>query len=682
MSSWRGVPDFSQPLNLLTASTAGAENVGWRLYPATDEKNLFVYLPSRLEFAMREKNVGEAAELDFTIEAVRGSNPFKPPAPYGVLSFRLRPAPFPSEALAVLLPEHPGATVVPALCSSGWLWLQLLTGTANAEDLNAAAEFGTPVPLASNGMDSARSIRRLTQLQLSLLKRVLQEGTLTFTAHAQMELWGRAARLPVRLDFDPTALLAALRKQANAQGCLPRSALFDFWMLRLSGDERTTADLPITFLDAANAATPVLTEDTTTTHSGSITNVATVLKASGGFGAATTVPALLAQVLADWTAAELTAMIPPAALNSASEPLHPFCRLIELLNPPALVRWDLNQERLIPMPVLLEFNPFEAARQAVAAGGLAAVLTETIVPALDPGIVSLTLAANLPDNLQGVLHLGVDLLAPAHPPQRVQPLSASLLFDNPQAVQTVNWRFSPVEEIRYQSAGFAMVRFQSSGGGSVIRRLAGKPVSHGTNYCLLSITDFPVGFVSIKASDMLLTEALVTGVCSYTDPDNATQLELAFDLNSAHPLVTLCLPLAALPLARLRLEAHSISQNNGATEQVLMIGEFPAHGLRLDLTNLREYGLHAISVEVEFDAPVALVAIDLLPEGKLNQPEVATVLSLTPAQPARSWSYFAAAPFCAGYLYRVHGPADQPPGSWSAVKSPFDPLKLKATQLR
>ena len=378
MNLWRGVPDLSRPEEIL----------GYTLFPAGDAANLFVYLPGRLEVAPREN---APAELDFSIESVHGQNPFKPPQPYGVLDLRLHAAPFSADAFDALRRKYPGASLTPALFRRGWLRLVSTSanGSTNDGSTNSGATnsdaFQAPVALTSNGLDATRYIRRLAQDEVSLLRRVLQEATLTYSAVAEMEIEGLTDHVPARLDFSPAALLAALQALADAQGCLACSKLVDFWM-------QDVAHLPVTPLE--------------------------------GFD--TIDRARLAHTLADWTLAEYAVSVPSPVL-----PAVPTCRLQPPQPLPDVVRWDLHLDKLVPRVVLLTLDPFDAARQVVAANGLESVLTETVVPTLETGVVSLTIAANLPDNLQGVLHMGVNLLAPPTPPQRVHPLTAGLMFDEP-----------------------------------------------------------------------------------------------------------------------------------------------------------------------------------------------------------------------------------------------------------
>ena len=614
MNLWRGVPDLSRPEEIL----------GYTLFPAGDAANLFVYLPGRLEVAPREN---APAELDFSIESVHGQNPFKPPQSYGVLDFRLHAAPFSAEAFEALRQKYPGASLTPALFRRGWL--RLVSTSANESTSDGATNsdaLQAPVALASNGLDATRYIRRLAQDEVSLLRRVLQEATLTYSAVAEMEIEGLTDHVPARLDFSPAALLAALQALADAQGCLACSKLVDFWM-------QDVAHLPVTPLE--------------------------------GFD--TIDRARLAHTLADWTLAEYAVCVPSPVL-----PAVPTCQLQPPQPLPDVVRWDLHLDKLVPHVVLLTLDPFDAARQVVAANGLESVLTETVVPTLETGVVSLTVAANLPDNLQGVLHMGVNLLAPPTPPQRVHPLTAGLMFDDPQARQTVNWQFSPVEEEAYQYTTFVFVRQAGS-----IRRYEGQPTAHRGPYLLLSVADFPLGFVPVKASVLLLSQALIQGVCRYPDAQTGADVTLPFELNSAQPAVTLTLPAAVLPQATIHLQACALQG-----QAMLTLGDSPARGLSLDLLNLREYGPHAIQVTLEFDVPgVVLVALELLPEATGDQPAQAGVIALTPDSPQATWRYFAASPFQAGYQYRRRAEDGAPPVAWSAVQSPFEALKLKVSQL-
>jgi hypothetical protein len=609
MISWRGVPDFSQQLEL----------PDFTLFPAGDGVNLFVYLPKRLSVAPAE---GKGGGPDFSLELVFGQNPFQPPKPYGVLDFRLCSEPFTDAALEALRRDHPGAAVTPALFTSGWLRIVKFADSGQVSDSSGA--LATPVALASNGLDGTRYVRRLSLDEFNIAKSFLQQAVLSYTAWAEMVIEGLTESLPASLEFQPAALRAALRQQADSQGRLPIRQLVEFWM-------QDKDSLPLT--------------------------------ASEGFDSVERMR--LARTLADWTLAEYAASVP-----SPSLPIQPTCQLSMSRTQVELARWDLRQQRLVSRVALLQLNPFEAARQVASTAGLQSVVHETVVPPLETGVVSLTVAANLPEALQGVLHLGVNLLALPTPPQRVQALSASLLFDDPKAKQTVNWRFSPVETASYQYTTFVYLREAG-----VIRRLDGAATQHSGPYLLLGVADFPLGFVPARASGLLLTQAVIKGVCVYTDSIKGAT-EFPFQLDANHPAMTVALPMTALPEALIRLQACAL----GGTE-VLFLGDLPPRGVRLDLPSFPQYGPHEVPIEVEFDTGTSLVALELLPLANSDHPEAATVLAFTPGQSRATWHYLAASPFQAGYQYRRQAGADEKPLAWTSVGAPPEPLKLKTSQL-
>jgi hypothetical protein len=637
MISWRGVPDFSQQLEL----------PDFTLFPAGDGANLFVYLPKMLRVAPAE---GGGGGPDFSLELVFGQNPFQPPQPYGVLDFRLCSEPFNDAALEALRLDHPGAAVTPALFTSGWLRIVKLadngagssasSSSAGGTDSIAASSAGTiadsgqvsdasgalatPVALASNGLDGTRYVRRLSLDEFSIAKSFLQQAVFSYTAWAEMTMEGLTESLPASLEFRPAALLAALRQQADSQGRLPISQLVEFWM-------QDKESLPLT--------------------------------ASEGFDSVERIR--LAQTLADWTLAECAVSVP-----SPSLPIQPTCQLSIPQTLAELARWDLRQQRLVPRVVLLQLDPFEAARQVAATVGLQSVVHETVVPPLETGVVSLTIAANLPEAPQGILHLGVNLLALPTPPQRVQALSASLLFDEPKVKQTVNWRFSPIETVSYQYTTFVYLREAG-----VIRRLDGPATKHSGPYLLLGVADFPLGFVPVRASELLLSQAVIKGVCVYTDSIKGAT-EFPFELDAKHPAMTVVLPTTALPDALIRLQACAL----GGTE-VLFLDDLPPRGGRLDLPSFPQYGPHEVPIKVDFDTGTTLVALEFLPQANSGQPETATVLAFTPGQPQATWHYLATSPFQAGYQYRRQAGADERPLAWTSVGAPPQALKLKTSQL-
>ena len=617
MTTAHGLPDFAAPLELEDAV----------LYPAAGEVNHFICLPRRLEVAPRADRAGKP---DFSLELVRGQSPFLPPEPYGVLDFRVRPASFSATALAAARASNAGAVVTPVLFQRGYLRLQVTTGSTTLSPAQLA-ELETPFPLVSNGLDTVRFIRRLSPEAATLLKEVLVEGRLTFSAVAEMEILGRADRMSARVTFQRSDLQAALAAVADAQARLTYEDIVTFWM-------QAPDRLPL-----------AVTGDSTAGDQ-----------------------ERLARALADWTVASFTTFV------AAPDAVVPTWQLKDGSENDSAETWDLSQERMVPRVTLLQLDPFQAAQQLVATEGLEAVWQETVVPPLESGVATLVVGTNLPHAVHGILKLGVSLLAPPKPPLRPHPLSDSLLFDDPEELHRINWRFSPQEPVRYEYTTFVLLREAGT-----IRRLLGEPTPHDSTYLLVGANDFPLSFIVIGASELLLQEANVRGIyyrsaegAPGNGPDGVSDAPLpdaiSFALSLEQPQVSLALPREAVPAFEISLEA--CAHTDGAS---LPLGPFPARSLGLDLPSFPHFGPQTVEVTVEFDGDVPLVALDFLPEDE-DDPEQVTVLTFTPALPSRRWHYFAPSPFRSGYRYRRH---DDEAGAWSALQSPFPALTIRASEI-
>ncbi|MCC6456068.1 MAG: hypothetical protein IT328_14030 [Caldilineaceae bacterium] len=604
------LPDFSHPI----------QHPEYILFPAADVPNLYVHLPRTLEIASRD----DAATPDFMLELVRGFSPFLPPKPYGLLDFRLRPAAFSVQALTDLRLANPQAVVAPAAMTRGWLRLKPTVGSEiDAGELDAA-ELAAPIELASNGLEMLRLFRRLSPDGISLLKQVLQKSLMTFVAQVEVEIQGLAPRLPVELTLQGVALLERLNGMARQQR-ITYPQLVDFW-------KQDAALLPVEFAS----------------------DLAQVDRD------------LLAIALADWTIADYGVYTP-----CTGEPLQPTV-LLHGQQPPQILRWNLAQRKVVHNVFLLDSDPFTMAQQTVSAQGIEALYHETIVPPVQTGAVSLSVATNLPSAIQGVLELGVNLFAPPRPPARVHALTASLQFDlqdaaSLEAAQTVNWLFAPLEAVEFELSTFALA--QTASGPQLLQ---GNSRPHAGTYLLLNVADFPLRFVSIRADASLLASASIVGNSSYP-ADNGSVVEHPFELTSSNPLVTLSIPLAHVEQAQVRLEARSL-----AADAQLPIGTFPAQSQRLSLFSLPTYGPHAIDIEVIFDQALPLLAFEFLAEEDAEHLEKAAPLAFTPAQTKGRWSYFATSPFRAGYRFR-RLPNDGSVEDWSSLQSPFTPLRLLAS---
>jgi hypothetical protein len=331
--------------------------------------------------------------------------------------------------------------------------------------------------------------------------------------------------------------------------------------------------------------------------------------------------------------------------------------------------WDLSQPKVVPKIFMLTLNPFEEARRVAQAQGVQAVLHETVVPPLDTGFETVLVSANLPPGIQGVRSLGVHLVAPPSPPQRVHPLTASKRFNQPGEIHRIDWRFAPLEPVEFEYQTFVV---PSAGS---VEQIFGQPTRHTGNYLNLNVADFPLAFVPLSASELLLQEGTIQGTCRYPQPESGTQTEIPFALTAAQPAITLALPREAAAQASLAMEAVSLEDGTR-----LALGSFPARGTRLDLMSLATYGPHTIDIEAVFDQALPLLAIDLLPQGQPETPQHLSTLALTPEKPVAQWSYFANSPFRAGYRYRQRA-LDGTTGAWSTILLPSERLVLIASQL-
>jgi hypothetical protein len=552
---------------------------------------------------------------DFSLELVRGENPLLPPAPYGVLDLRLRPRYRIDEALRALRDRHPSRMISRASFSAGFLRLRPL---GDATDV--PADLLEPVPLSWNGLGVARWILRLSPDGITLLTRSLQSELLALAAAAEVELFGVSPRLPLQVHFDPRSLLEMMLARADAQRRIA-------WADLVALFRRDPASLSIGLVGAADG----VDRDE------------------------------LAGALADRVRLRFGAFIP-----SPREDAGPYVRLASADEiGRGRVEWDLAQPVAVPRVLMLALDPLESARELVARAGLDAVMRETVVPPIPTGVLPVLISANLPDRRVGLLAVGVEIRAPARPPHRVQAVVESAELTPPEDAATVRLRLSPAEPPEYTFSTFVVVR-----DGSGIERLDGEPRPHRGPRLDLSPDMFSVEFVLVEAGRPLLEQASVQGICRRSD--RGTAVSQPFELTLARPAIALALPRGTTG-ATLEVEAR-LSDGSRSLE----LGPLPAQNLQLDLHSFPEYGPHRIEIVCVFDDDRPLVAIDLLPEGRPEAPEEITALHFTPAQPRREWNWLAPSPFRAGYRYRPHLGPEEPPASWSAVRSPFEDLEISA----
>lgn len=607
MSASRGLVDLAEAI----ATPEGT------LYRAVEEPGHYIHVPAGLEVAAREDG---SRDPDLSLELVRGESPFLPPAPYGVLQLRVAPPAASAAVLEAARTVDPQAFVTPAIFADGHLRLQVIAGGDTLDD-TMAAEIERPVWLASNGLDSARMVRRLTPDAALLLRGALSGGTLTVSAVAEMTVLGLTERLAVTVAFERRALLDALTAASDEQARLSVDAIVALWT-REDGVALQTA-----------------------------TGVEQVARAR------------LARVLADWTVASFATPVASAGPDVLATVM---LRPQETLD--GALKWDLSRGRTTRRRVVLRLDPFSAASRIVAAGGIDRFWHETVVPPLETGVVHIDVDTNLPHPINGIARSGVQLRVPPHPPERMHELSAALLFDEAQEPQRVEWRMSPREPLQYEYSCFTLLRT-----GTTTRRLDAAAMAADSRRLLIGADDMPVDLVSIGATDALLREAAVHGACTReaATAGGATQ-RVEFALSATQPRVAIAVEPGTAEQFAVSVEACPIGGGD-----CIALGPLPARSIKLDVTSFAQFGSQVIDVAVDFDIDVPLVALELLAERDVEDPARATVLWLTPAAPVGQWRYVNLSPFRSGYRFRGRG--DQ--GAWSDVRPAGSALRVAASQL-
>ena len=598
--SLKGLPDFQQPI----------QSAGFLIFYPFEGGREHIVVPDRLEIAERKDG-----RPDFLLEFVRGQNPFLPPAPHGVLDFRVRPHYRMEEALTFLRNRHPEAVLAPARFEGGFLRLRPAGDMDNVPD-----DLREPVPLAWNGLGIARYSSQISPSTATLLERSLRGELLLLYASAELEIKGVSPRLSIDVRFDPAELLEALVPLANEERHVAWEDIFEFFRQDLS-------TLPLEV--SGERGGPELNQ-----FAAAMTD--RVRKRFGTFIPAPKVGAG-----------------PHLALDSPEEVGS------------GTFQWDLSEPFLALRPFVLSLHPLEAARQLVQDHGLGTVVRRTVVPSLATGVLPVSVSANLPPDRPGILSLGVTIRVPPWPPHRFQAVVESVELEPPEDAATIRLRLSPAEKPEYLFSTFVVTR--DSGG---IEQLEGEEIHHQGGRLDLTPDDFPVDFVPVEASRGLLEEAVVRGSLQW--PDGESEVERSFELDLDEPAIALALP-KGTDGATLEIEARA---HEGS--RTLHLGPIPAEGLHLGRHSFPEYGPHTIEIECVFDDNTQLLAIDLLPEDRVETPEEINVLHFTPARPKREWTWFAQSPFHPGYRYRPHSGPDEEAGEWSEVRSPFGPLKIHA----
>lgn len=553
---------------------------------------------------------------DFRLSFVRGPNPVLPPEPHGVLDFRLRARYDAEKALASLRQRRDDATITPCSFTGGWF--RLYPVRVVREDI--PADLLRPARLAWNGLGIARCSQKVSQDGASLLEKALKDEQLLFHAKVELEIEGVSPRLPLQVSFNPGEMWRALQKLSDDAGGVTR--------------DRVVA----MFRQTPYPVALEITGDTLNLDRAEFAEVMTD-RIRMRFGAPASAP-----VIDD---------VGYFALSGGDPGEGSF-------------HWDLSEPMRALRPLVLFLHPLEAAQALVREAGIVAVCQRSIVPQLQTGVYAVAVTANLVAQPAGVEALGVTLEAPPQKPFRPRAVVQTVELQAPDFEDIVRLRLSPKEPLAYQYRTYMVQAFDGR-----VRKLDGEICSRQDDRLLLSPDDFPVSLIVIElAASLAKCVSSVTGRLSWkpSDAEDAGGMTFAFDAS--------CLTLAVSKDSEEATLTFDITAPDKS--QTLSAGPVPARNLTLGLHSFPQYGPHTVDIECQFPKGVALYAIDLLGEG---QPETeVSVLSFTPNNPRKDWSWFAASPFHAGYRYRRHAPPGEEPSAWSNVQGAFEALRLDASE--
>jgi hypothetical protein len=600
--SLRGLPDFYRPLsvngNLLFYSYEGGE--GYSL------------LPESIEIATKPDGYP-----DFSLEFVRGRNPLQPPAPYGLLDFRVMPHYCADEVLISLREYDSNASLLLANFSSGFLRFQPMAANLDSQ----LEELLKPIPLVWNGLGVARFNCKLSSATATLLKNSLQSEVLALKARTELEIVGVSPRLPLNVSFDPAQLLAALVVLGNSKYQIARSAISDYFRrdpeflaLKIDGEPNSYN---------VNEFAEAMTD-----------------RVRDRFGTFIPAPTL--------ETGSYMALTAPKEIGSGR------------------FEWDLREPVQVPRPFLLELDPFQAAQQLIQEQGLEAVVRETIVPPMTTGISSITIVTNLPTSLQGILALGVTLRVEPQLPSRPQALVETVELQDVRDLTRVNLRLSPKERLEYTFSTFVI--FETDQG---VQEFYGETKAHQDDRLYLNPNDFPVDFASVEAAHQLLAIAVIRGTCQWIN--GKSEIKQSFDLTLEKPIVTLVLPKGIN--ATLDIEAYSLKDLG-----TIKLETMAARALHLNLYSFREYGAQKVEVECIFEENKDPVAFEFLPEGYPEKPEFIKLLFFQTNQPKKILTWAPRSLFQYRYRYRRKLSGNQAKASieWSEYRSPFASLTVRS----
>lgn len=622
----RGLPDFG---------TWQQERTGF-VMQAFEEPRTLWRVPQGLKLASCQ------GRPDLRLDLVRPSAPGAGWEPYGRLDLRLEAEYSLDRAATVAAAAGTEAATLRTQLSSVPLAgaiLRFRVIDPESQD-EPPEELAEPRFLSWNGLGAHRIVRRLSALAGSYLVRVLEQRLLSLQVEAVVVVEGVAPRLPgtLRLGLGPVA--EALRNRSLEAQESEKSV-------------QQTLTLPRKALQSALEIFAADFGDRSTADFGQTAGPESVGDFAMDF----------ATVLADQLIARYGAL---AAAPSDSADSQESWWQITLPEGLRELEIDFRRPTLTQRAWALAFDPIKALEAA----DLDRIVNRIRVPAVTDGFREVEVVANLPLHRRGLLEVGARLEQLPSLPIRPQGRVRTVLFEEPQDSGSAAFRFHPLEEHRLRISPFALLQ----GPGGRVEELLGPSrnfhpgapgetgVAPGTGeHILVDRQDLPLHWVSVAASPSLLSIAVLQGHLESGDGKSTPP----FRLDTANPRVTLASDPAQRDQLKLRLEAQEVGGEGRLELDSSALGE----EIWLDLSSFPAWGAHQIELSCSLATGQA-AAFDLQPLGLQSEELEITTLLFHPGQPKRTWRWFAASPFAAGFRWRFHPSDGQPDRGWNEVSEP------------
>ncbi|MER9678544.1 hypothetical protein NKJ23_04260 [Mesorhizobium sp. M0184] len=484
--------------------------------------------------------------------------------------------------------------------------------------LQPFASLLEPIALVSNGLGSARLLMELDIGAGQMLEAMLQTRD-SLPAIAEAQTMGVSPRVPVVVHFSGSRLLEGLLVLADATGAVPRSLIADHF-------SRDLAALPIGIdgiVDAGMAKS-------------------------------------FAETMTDRIIARFGRFIPARLLGDS-----PVIRLERQPGDVDLV-WSLSQPFLAARRMLLPVDLLSAAQEQAERLGIGSVVIRRDMSTLPPvGQSRVSVLFNLPASRTGVEALGITMVFAPRPPLRPQPRIVTAELGGTSDIVDIDVMLSPGEPLVYRFSTFAVLKDENG-----VTQVDGPETQASGSPLRLGPDMFPFELTRVEATPALVQLAIVSGLCTYTA--GGKEHTTPFVLDSGRLSTAVAIPRG---YDAVRIEAVATARDGSGT---LRLNTVDGTDARFDLASFPSYGPTQIQITCIFDDDAQIRALSVLPIGLDDIPDNVTTLAFTPAEPTRTFRWFASTPFTAGLRYRGSAAI----GSRWSVAPADEPLVVKSSRLK